>query len=158
MDTIKKIGTWLVANKKSLLSTIVGAAGTGVGIAASWSIDSLPQIFVGEFNIAPIIYTVVCLIGFILNELGICGRGFETIVSYMANTEAKTEKKKELAVEKAAKKELEKAQKAADEEEKRIKTAALKQAEEDIKAKEAAEFAKKVELMKAQLMAQNNKK
>ena len=155
MDAIKKIFTWMFANKKSLLGTIIGAAGAGVGIAASWSIDSLPQVVVGGFNIAPIIYTIVCLICFALNELGVCGRGFETIVSFLAHSQANSEKKEELAIERAAKKDMAKAEKVAAKEEKRVKNEAIRQAKEEEKKRQDELFAKKVEEMKAQLVAQN---
>ena len=106
MSKVKQFFTWLFANKKSLLGTAVGAVGAGAGITASWKIDSLPAIVIKGYNAAPIIYTVICVIAFILNELGVCGKGFEKIAEYFSRMEVIKQEKEEKAILKEAEKEI----------------------------------------------------
>ena len=156
MEKIKTFFKWLFANKKSLGSTVVGALATGTGIVSSWTIDALPQIMVSGFNIAPIIYTVICLVCFILNELGICGKGFETIKTYLERVTTEKAKAEAKAIEKAAQKEL-KAEKAkAEAEAKAVEAEAQKQLEADKKAQKEAEFTAKVQAKKDEIKAQDN--
>ena len=156
MKKIKTFLQWIFANKKSLGSTVVGAATAGLGIASSWTWSDLPKILVSGFNIAPIIFTVVCLACFILNQLGICGKGFESIKTYLerkANEKAEAETK---AIEKEAQKELEAEKAKAKAEAKAVEEEAKKQAEAEEKAKKEAEFSAKVKAKKDEILAQNN--
>lgn len=141
MEKIKVFFSWIFANKKSLGSTIVSAVMAGAGITASWTISDLPQIMIGTFNIAPILFTLICVVCFVLNELGISGKGFEAISKYAARKEQESIEKEAQAQIKA-----EKAEKLA------IEKAAKAQIEADEKAKIDAEKAAKIEAKKAELL------
>ena len=149
MEKVKAFFKWLVANKKSLSGTVVNALGTGLGVTAVWTIDSIPGIILNEFDIAPILYTVICAIGFALTELGICGKGFESIKDYVERKAVEKAEADAKAIEQAALKQIE-----ADEAEaKAIEAAAKKQLlEEEERAKEAAR-AELIEKKKAEILA-----
>lgn len=161
MSKIKKFFTWLFANKKSLLGTLVGAVGATAGIAASWTIESLPTIMVKDFNAAPIIYTAVCVILFILNELGVSGKGFESIKTFFERIEQVKLAKEEKAIVKEAKKELVVEQKRAnqtqaEQEKAKAKADAVANATAE-REKAEADHRAKVEAAKAKLLAERNK-
>lgn len=116
---MKKFIKWIYANKISLSATISNAVAASVGITASWTIDSLPSLIVDGVNIAPIIYTVICLITFVATELGITGRGFESVITFLANKQIITEERAKVLLEKSQLsliKKAEKLQKKAEEE------------------------------------------
>lgn len=116
---MKKFIKWIYANKISLSATISNAVAASVGITASWAIDSLPSLIVDGVNIAPIIYTVICLITFVATELGITGRGFESVITFLANKQIITEERAKVLLEKSQLsliKKAEKLQKKAEEE------------------------------------------
>lgn len=162
MSKIKQFFTWIFANKKSLTSTVVNALGAGAGVAASWTIDSLPVILVKGYNIAPIVYTAICVIAFVLKQLGVCGKGFEEIDEYFSRIELIKAEKEQKAIEKEASKELAMAEKLANQtqaqqEKAKAKAEALAQAQAE-KQKAEAEHRAKVEQAKAKLLSEQNKK
>ena len=157
MDKLKVIAKWIVANKKSLLGTFGNAVVAGGGIATSWAVDGLPEILVKGFNIAPIIYTVVCLIVFALTEIGVCGKGFECIAGY-AERKAAEAKAKEEAKAKAEEEAKAKAEAEAAEALKAEAIAYNKEQEEKAKAAaEAREHQLKVLALAKQLKEAENK-
>lgn len=116
---MKKFIKWIYANKISLSATISNAVTASVGITASWTIDSLPSLIMDGVNIAPIIYTVICLITFVATEFGITGRGFESVITFLANKQIITEERAKVLLEKSQLsliKKAEKLQKKAEEE------------------------------------------
>ena len=154
MEKLKEIFKWIFANKKSLSSTVVNAVISGAGITASWAISDLPQIMVAEFNIAPILYTAIFAVCFILNELGICGKGFEAVQQFVdrkeqeklekeAHAQIKADEAEKMAIEKAAQAQLKAEEKALQ---------AQIKAEE--KAKAESEYAAKIEAKKAEILQQ----
>lgn len=160
MSKVKEFFKWLFANKKSLIGTIVGAVGAGAGITASWKISSLPIIAIKGYNIAPIVYTVICIFAFILNELGICGKGFEKVADYLARTDLIKAQKEEKAILKEAKKELLDEEKRAsqtksDQEKEAEKAKADAEAKEKLE-KATAERRAKIDEAKAKLLAEKN--
>lgn len=153
MEKIKAFFKWIASNKKSLAGTIVGAAGTGIGVTAAWAIDSLPTIMAGGFNIAPIVYTAVCVLCFALNELGICGKGFESVKTYLDRLANEQANKEARAIEAEAQKRI-----AAEEAEARaIELAAQEQIKADEERKKEAERNAKIERKKAELLAKLRK-
>lgn len=116
---MKKFIKWIYANKISLSATISNAVTASVGITASWTIDSLPSLIMDGVNIAPIIYTAICLITFVATEFGITGRGFESVITFLANKQIITEERAKVLLEKSQLsliKKAEKLQKKAEEE------------------------------------------
>ena len=91
-----------------------------------------------------------------LNQLGICGKGFETIKTYLTRKEAEEAEAEAKVIEKNAKKQLKAEAKAAKAEEKIIAEAAKKQLETEEKAKKEAEFSAKVQAKKDEILAQGN--
>lgn len=145
MDKVKAFFKWLFANKKSLSGTIVGAAGAGLGITAAWTLESLPVILLNGFNIAPILYTLAFVVGFVLNELGISGKGFESVKTYIERKLIEQEKAEQAALEKKALASIE-ADKAA-------KAAIEQKAKDQIKADQEAKL---IQQKKAELLAKMN--
>lgn len=123
-NAFKNAGLWIWANKKSILGTLAAiATGVTTTMAANADIiEFLPEVVVFGINIIPYL---AGLIMFGLTELGVTGKGFETIKNFFARI---ANEKAEKAAEKLVKKEA-KAEKAAKEAEKEAK------AEEDKKAK-----------------------
>lgn len=166
---IKNIGLWIWSNKKSILGTI-GAIVSGVASAIAANADLIcefPKLFVLGFNVTP---AIIGLIIFVLTELGVSGKGFETIKGFFAriNEEkaekaalelAKKEKEAEIKAQKAAvdaaKKQADNEAKAAKEQAKLDKKAT--KIAEKLKAKEDAEKAKKAEEEKLLQRAQEIK-
>ena len=153
MESFKNFFKWIGANKKSLSGTIVGALSSGLGITASWTIESLPDIFIRDFNVAPILYTAICVIAFILNELGICGKGFESVKTYLERKVAEKAEAEERAIEKEALKQIV----ASEEEAKKIQQEAERQILADQQRAKEEERAKLIEQKKAEILANGNK-
>ena len=92
MNFIVKCFKWINANKKSIVGT-VGALLTSVATAyATYGgyFDFLPKLMVGEFDFMALIVGVVC---FALVELGVTGKGFETIKAFGDRITARKEQK-----------------------------------------------------------------
>lgn len=153
MEKFKAFFKWIACNKKSLTSTVIGAAGAGLGITAVWTVETLPIIMLNGVNATPYLYTAVLVICFMLNELGICGKGFESIKTFVERKlreEAEAEAK---AIETAAQKQIE----AAEAEAKAIEAEAQKQIKADEERKKEAERNAKIERKKAELLANAKK-
>lgn len=153
MENFKKLISWIVANKKSLTGTVIGAIGAGAGVTAAWTLESIPEILIRDFNFAPILYTVVCVVAFIFNELGICGKGFESITAYIERREAEKAEAEAKAIEKEALKQIV----ASEEEAKKIQAEAEKQILADKQKAKEEERAKLIEQKKAEILANSNK-
>lgn len=161
MNKLVQFFKWIWANKKSLCGTIVGAVGTGIGITASWTIEALPDITLKGVNVAPIIYTIGCIVCFVLNEFGVCGKGFETVKTFLARLELIKQHKEEMAILKEAEKEIARDEKLAnqtqaDYEKAQAKAKAEQQAKAE-KEKADAEHRARVEEAKAKLLANKSK-
>lgn len=141
-------GKLIWANKKSIIGTCAAvASGVLTAVATHQDIISfLPELVVWGVNIMPYIAGLVI---FGLTELGVTGKGFETIATFFARINAAKE-------EKATAKQEKQALKAEAKAEKEAKIAAEKQAEEDKKAlellaeKEAAEKAEQDKIAEEQ--------
>ena len=157
MKKLKAFFKWIASNKKSLAGTIVGAAGAGIGVTAAWTIDSLPSIMAGNFNIAPIIYTVVCVICFTLNELGVCGKGFESIKTYLERKAQEKEAKDAKSIEVEAQKRAAAEAAAAEAEAKAIELAAQEAIKADEERKREQERNAKIEAKKREILAKTRK-
>ena len=146
---LKTACLWIYSNKKSLAGTLAGiAAGVTTAIAVNAELISfLPILVVFGLNITPYL---AGLIIFGLTELGVSGKGFETIKNFLKRVaEEKTAKEANKAV-KAEEKKAEKAKKEEKEEQKKAEKLLKKlEAEEKElqvkKAKEKAEAEKKAE-------------
>ena len=142
---LKSFGLWIYSNKKSLAGTLAGiAAGVTTAIAVNAELISfLPTLFVFGFNITPYL---AGLIIFGLTELGVTGKGFETIKGFLKRiAEEKAKKEADKAVKAEVKKEH-KAKKEQDAENKKAQKL-LKKLEAEEKAlqeKKALEEAKRV--------------
>ena len=154
MGKLKSFFKWIVSNKKSLAGTIVNAAGTGLGVTAVWTLESLPVILIDGFNVAPIIYTVVFAGCFVLNELGICGKGFESVKVFIERKQREKDEAETKAIEAEAQKQLA----AAEAEAKAIELAAKEQIKAEEERKKEAERTAKIERKKAELLAQMSKR
>ncbi len=161
MSKIKKFFTWIFANKKSLIGTLVGAVGAGLGITASWTIESLPTLMVKDFNIAPIVYTLGFVVCFILNEIGVCGKGFEKIKTFFERIAQLKEEKEAKEILREAERELLAEEKKANQtqvEQERARAKADAEAEAQAEQEKAErEHREKVEAAKAKLKAEKNK-
>lgn len=130
----KNVGLWIYSNKKTILGTIAAIAS---GVATAMAVHSdiiafLPALVVFNINVTPYF---AGLLMFGLTELGVTGKGFETIKEFFARIAAEKDKK----AEEKALKEQEKKQ-AETEKEKKI---AQKKFESD--EKKAAKLLKKLE-------------
>ena len=158
MSKIKKFFTWLWCNKKTLLGTVATAV---AGLSATNVIhaDKLPCISVKGFNITPFVY-YACLA--VLTLLGVFGVGLEKIEEFFNRVGLIKIKKEEKAIWKEAKKELLAEEKKASQTNAELEKANAKAlAEAQAKEKhdqEEAEYRAKVELAKAKLLAEQNKK
>lgn len=123
---LKNLCLWIYSNKKSIIGTLASivAGVTTAMVAYEDTIVTLPELIVFDINIVPYIAGLVI---FGLTELGVTGKGFETIKEFFARIKANKEQKK---AEKAAKVE----QKQALEAEKAMKAQEKQQANENKKA------------------------
>lgn len=150
---IKKFFQWIWANKKSLLGTITALA---TSVATGYATYGGYFSFLPELNWLGINWmsVIVALVIFVLLELGVTGKGFEKIATFLkriadekkAKEEKKIEKEAEAQIkadEKAAKAEAkakEKEQKLAEADKEKLKV------KEEVKAQLAAKEAEKVRL------------
>lgn len=137
MSKVKKFFTWIWCNKKTLLGTastaVMGLSGTGV-----IDVNSILPLYIGSFNVTPVIY-YVCLA--VLALLGVFGVGIEKIEEFFERIGLIKKAKEEKKILKEAKKELKAEQKQDD----------TKKQEEE---KAQAEHKAKVEAVKAKLLAE----
>lgn len=150
MEKLKKFLQWVKSNPKSLLATFVGCLGAIIGIVAACEVQSLPAIMIGEYNAAPLIYSVGCVICLIFNVLGISDKGFETVKEYTERIAKEAQEKTVKLIEKEAEKQIK-------EEQKQARIAEENKKLDDEKAAKAAEFQAQVELKKQELLNSLNK-
>lgn len=135
MSKIKKFFKWIYSNKKTLLGT-VSALATSVGCAyATYGgyFDFLPTLYIGSFDAMTVIVGLVC---FVLAELGVTGKGFESIQTFGERVKKLAEEKHKNDILKLAKKELKAEEKA--------KAKKVEQAEKErLKAEEQVKLAQK---------------
>lgn len=155
MNKLKKFGTWLFANKKTLIGTVSASLMTlgGTGVI---DVSALPDLTIRGFNITPVIYYGVLAI---LALVGVFGKGFEKIEEFFARMKVIDAQKDQNAIVKQAEKELKAEQKNANRTQaENEKIQAKKDAEEKAKAEKAkadAEYRAKVEKAKAELKAKS---
>ena len=149
MEKLKKLWSWVVANKCTLLGIGTGAvaAVTGAGVV---NVETLPALVIGTVNITPILY------GLILGALIIVASFFpETVEKFQARVAEKKAEKEQNAINKVAEKELVAEEKLASQTQaEKEKAEAKAKAEAEAKAeKEKAEkeYRAKIELAKADL-------
>lgn len=154
-NAFKIAGQWLFANKKSLTGTIFAfiAGVSGAIVTNAELIFSLPALILWNINFTAVIVGVLVFLGV---EIGVIGKGFETIKEFFdrikvqkaENLEKKNEKVVAKAEKKAAKIEAQKIAKA---------EALIEQRKKDAekKAKEDAEKAE-IEALADKMMAQEN--
>lgn len=164
MTKVKKffswIGTgfkWVNANKKSLTGIASGAVMTlcGTGVI---DVNALPALDVSGFNITPVLFYGVLLV---LAIIGVSGKGFESIKTYLERIAGEKAVKQENAIIKEAQAELKAEQKLANQTQaQKEKDDAKRLAEEKAKAEKAkadAEHKAKVQQAKAKILAENKK-
>lgn len=90
---------WLWANKKSICGTVFGVvSGVITAIVANADIIlELPKILLFGFNMTAVIIGVLVFAGV---EIGVAGKGFETIMKFVARKEITTAEKAKIAAEK----------------------------------------------------------
>lgn len=148
---------WVFANKKSLTGIASGAVMTlcGTGVI---DVNTLPALDVSGFNITPVLFYGVLLL---LAIIGVSGKGFESIKTYLERIAGEKAVKQENAIIKEAQAELKAEQKLANQTQaQKEKDDAKKLAEEKAKAEKAkadAEHKAKVQQAKAKILAGNNK-
>lgn len=84
---LKQFFNWIYANKKSLGSTITSALLSSAGIYASIATEVCPTIMIGSYDCGKLLGIALCVGVFVVTEFGICGRGFESIVDFLAKTQ-----------------------------------------------------------------------
>lgn len=159
MSKVKKFFTWIRANKKSLIGTI-GALVTSIATAyATYGgyIDFLPTLVLFGLDITAILVGVIC---FVLVELGVTGKGFETIQAFFDRKKVEDAEKEQKAIVKEAQKELKAEEKLANQtqaqkEKDEAKKLAEQKAKEE-KDKADKEYRAKIEKAKAELKNQKN--
>ena len=144
---IKKFFQWIWANKKSLLGTIAAlatSAATGYATYGGYFSFLPPLMWLG-INWTAIL---VALGIFILLELGVTGKGFERIATFLKRIAEEKAAKEEKAVVKEAEKAIKSEEKAKEKEAKAAEkeAKALVKGEEKAKAKAEAKAAFKAEL------------
>lgn len=159
VETIKKSIKWLWCNKKSLLASLISVL---FGIASAIVINaetilSLPRFEVFGINLTAIIIGVLVFAGV---EIGVAGKGFETIAEALSRIKVEKDEKEKREIEKIAKKEIIAAKKEKAKIEAQNQNAekenSKKKIEEEAKAKEEAEFRARVEAVKAELLKKEN--
>lgn len=168
INSIKKFCKWVWCNKKSLtgslFATISGIA--GAILANADTIITLPRFEVLEINLTALIVGILVFAGV---EVGVVGKGFETIAEALERIKGEKSEKEALRVEKTAKKEMKVEAKAkakaenenqiAKEENSKKQIAEQERKErEEAKAKKETEFRAKVDAVKAELLKQNENK
>lgn len=164
LEKLKSFLNWVVANKKtltgwttSLVSSVTAVLG-GTGVI---DVSSIVPLYIGGFNITPLIFYALLFIGTVV---GVKGKGLETTAEYNIRKEAEKAKKEAESAQKETTKESDAVIKEAKAKMKQQQKDAKKQARKEAKAKikEAkaqaqAEHDKKVEEAMKQLIAEENK-
>lgn len=177
VNGVKTALRWIYANKKSICGTVFATfSGVISGITTNADlIAELPKLMFLDINWTAVIIGILAFVGV---EIGVIGKGFETIKEFSDRKKLEKEKKdaeklekqalKELnaenpeekkdkeaiKLEKQAQKEMKIAEKEARKAEVKAKKEAEKQAKEEEKAKLDAETRAKIEEIKAKMMAE----
>lgn len=146
VEKVKKFFSWVWANKKTLLGSLLAVV-SGVLTAIATNADlimDLPALTFLGINWTAVIFGVLVFAGV---EVGVVGKGFETIAKYKDRIAVDKFEKEEKAIEKQAKKEIKTEKKLANQ------TQADK---EKAKEKEIADAERKakVEAVKAKILAE----
>ena len=151
---IKKFFQWIWANKKTLLGTITAfATSVATGYATYGGYFSfLPPLMWLGINWTAVL---VALAIFALLELGVTGKGFETIAAFFKRIADEKKAKEDEAITKEAEKAIKADEKAKEKAEKTAEKEAEKQAAKEEKAKAKAEAK---EAFKAELEAKKAEK
>lgn len=149
VEKVKKLLSWVWSNKKTLLGSLLAVV-SGVLTAIATNADlimDLPALTFLGINWTAVIFGVLVFAGV---EVGVVGKGFETIAQYQERTAVLKAEKEQKAIEKQAKKEIKAEEKLANQ------TQADK---EKAKEKEIADAERKakVEAVKAKILAEQNK-
>lgn len=149
VEKVKKFFSWVWSNKKTLLGSLLAVV-SGVLTAIATNADlimDLPALTFLGINWTAVIFGVLVFAGV---EVGVVGKGFETIAQHQERTAVLKAKKEQKAIEKQAKKEIKAEEKLANQ------TQADK---EKAKEKEIADAERKakVEAVKAKILAEQNK-
>lgn len=149
MEKLKKFFSWVWSNKKTLLGSllaVVSGVMTGIAINADF-IQLFPALTFLGVNWTAVIIGLLAFAGI---ELGVLGKGFETVDQYEKRMAVLKAEKEQKAIEKQAKKEIKAEEKLANQ------TQADK---EKAKEKEIADAERKakVEAVKAKILAEQNK-
>lgn len=149
MEKVKKFFSWVWSNKKTLLGSllaVVSGVMTGIAINADF-IQLFPALTFLGVNWTAVIIGLLAFAGI---ELGVLGKGFETVDQYEKRTAVLKAEKEQKAIEKQAKKEIKAEEKLANQ------TQADK---EKAKEKEIADAERKakVEAVKAKILAEQKK-
>lgn len=168
VKTVKNAFKWIWYNKKSIIGSIF-AVGSGVATAIVTNSDKIAELPKLEFlglNFTALIFGVFVFAGI---EVGVVGKGFETIAQAIERIGVQNQLKEQNKAEKVAKKEIKAEMKAkakaanesqiAEEENSKKQIAEKERKEkEEAKAREEAEFRAKVEAKKAELLKKNENK
>lgn len=168
IKSVKTATKWVWCNKKTLIGSLFALI-SGIGatiIANNDVIMELPRLEFFGFNFTALIAGVLIFAGV---EVGVVGKGFETIAQALARIKVEKEEKEIAKAEKTAKKELKAEAKAkakaesesqnAKEEDSKKQMAEQERREKEIaKAKEEAEFRARVDAAKAELLKKNENK
>lgn len=153
---IKACGQWIYANKKSIIGTIFGVI-SGIATAIVTNADlimTLPKLVLWDINFTALIVGILVFVGV---EVGVVGKGFETIKAFFARIKVKKEEKALISEQKATIKAEAKVQKA--ENKKMAKAKALVEKlkkQTAIKTKKEAEK-KEIEELAQKIMNEDNK-
>jgi hypothetical protein len=156
---IKQFFQWIYANKKTLIGSIT---------ALATSIATAYATYGGQFSFLPPLMwlginwtsVIVAIVIFVLLELGVTGKGFEKIATFVKRVTELKEAKEESQIEKQALKEIKEAEKAANQtqaEQEKAEAKAQAKAEAEAKAAEEEQaYRAKVEAKKAEILASQN--
>lgn len=168
VNAIKGAFKWAWYNKKTLIGSLFAIIS---GIAATIitnadSIAELPRIEFMGFNFTALFFGIIVFAGV---EVGVVGKGFETIAQALERIKVEKQLKEQDKAEKIAKKEIKAEIKAkvkaqnknqiAEEENSKKQIAEKERKEkEEAKAREEAEFRAKVDAVKSELLKKNENK
>lgn len=148
---------WINANKKSLTGIASGAVMTlsGTGVI---DVNALPELAIGGFNITPFLFYGVLLV---LAIVGVSGKGFEKVKTYLERIAGEKLAKQEKAIMKEAKAQIKAEQKVKNQSQAKQEKATAKEEAKKIadaeKQKAEAEHKAKVEQAKAKILAETKK-
>lgn len=156
---VKKFFTWLWCNKKTIIGSlfsIVSGVITAIAINGE-AFGAMPALCLWGFNVTPIIAGLLVTAGL---EVGVIGKGFETIKQFTDRIAILKEQKENKAIQKEAKKQIANDEKIANQTQaEQEKARAKAELEAKIKAEKErldAEHKAKVEAAKLELLKEKN--